>query len=194
MVLGKDDGLAEPVASRHLDAVAHQVFQHLVHRVHVEQPVVQSRRIDLLRHAAGLLVPELLLVLGLFLRGEFVVLDPFPLELERHGMRLGRHQEAVRHRLFQFVVKGGDTLLQFEELVGVAVHLGAWRGGQPQQQGIEILEDGAELLVDRAVGLVDHDQVEMAGAEALVAPPWPRRCSSSWSDRWRARSGWWCRP
>ena len=43
VVFRKDNSLTEPVTSRYHDTVAHQVLQHLVHRVDVEQPVVQGR-------------------------------------------------------------------------------------------------------------------------------------------------------
>ena len=45
------------------------------------------------------------------------------------------------------------------------------------------------LLVDRAVRLVDHDQVEVADAEAPSAVAASRRSAPSWSDRSRRRPG-----
>jgi hypothetical protein len=45
LVLGEDDRLAQPVAARHLDAVPHQHFQHLVYGVDVEQKLVELGRV-----------------------------------------------------------------------------------------------------------------------------------------------------
>ena len=42
VVLGEHDGLAQAVAAGHLLALGHQVRQHLVHGVGVEQPLVQG--------------------------------------------------------------------------------------------------------------------------------------------------------
>jgi hypothetical protein len=47
VVLGEDDGLAQPVAARHLLALGHQGFEHLVDGVGVEQPLVDRLGIDL---------------------------------------------------------------------------------------------------------------------------------------------------
>ena len=41
LVLGKDDGFADAVAARRLDAPFHQVLQHRVHGVGVEDELVQ---------------------------------------------------------------------------------------------------------------------------------------------------------
>ena len=40
---------------------------------------------------------------------------------------------------------------------------------RPTSRRVEVVEDRPVLLVDRAVRLVDHDQVEVAGAEAALA-------------------------
>ena len=41
LVLGEDDRLAQPVAAAHLDALSHEVLEHPIHGVLVEQPLVQ---------------------------------------------------------------------------------------------------------------------------------------------------------
>jgi hypothetical protein len=40
VVLGKDNGLAKPVAADHFLAFGHQMRQHLVHGIGVEQPFI----------------------------------------------------------------------------------------------------------------------------------------------------------
>jgi hypothetical protein len=57
-----------------------------------------------------------------------------------------------------------------EQGVGVAVDLVARGRGEAEQEAVEVLEEDAVALVDRAVGLVDDHEVEAAGAvEALAA-------------------------
>src|SRR5690606_29225022 len=97
---------------------------------------------------------------------EVVVADAFALEPQRHRHGLGQHQVAVAGGVLQAVDVGGGPGLQFEQAVGVAVHLVLGGGGQAQQQRVEVGEDLPVLLVDGAVRLVDDDQVEVAGAEA----------------------------
>ena len=41
MVLGEDDGLAQPVSVGHLHAARHQMFQDLINGIFIEQPPVQ---------------------------------------------------------------------------------------------------------------------------------------------------------
>ena len=50
LVLGEDDGLAQPVATGHLQAARHQVLQHLVHGVLVEEPLVDGLGLDPVGH------------------------------------------------------------------------------------------------------------------------------------------------
>ncbi len=84
------------------------------------------------------------------------------------GTEIGtrRHQVPVRHRFVQAIGVGRHAVFQVEQPVGVVVDLVLRRGRQADQQRIEVLEDGAVLLVHGAVGFVDDDQVEMPDAEA----------------------------
>ncbi len=167
VVAGKDDGLGQPVAAGHLVAVLHQVLQHPVHGVAVEQPAVHRAGVHPGGQAAlvRLVAPVDALPLGLFLVAELVVVDALAGELQIHLLHPGRHQEAVGHRGLQFVGIGGHARFQLEQLVGVPVHLLARGGGQAHQQGVEVAEDLAVLLVDRAVRLVDDHQVEIPHPE-----------------------------
>ena len=67
LVLGKDDGLPQAVAAGHLEAARHQVGEHLVDGVGVEQPLVDRRGLDALGDGAVLVpldgVPRLLILL-----------------------------------------------------------------------------------------------------------------------------------
>ena len=66
LVLGKDDGLADAVAARRLDAPFHQVLQHRVHGVGVEDELVQLFGWD--EGGQGVVLGKIVLVAGLILR------------------------------------------------------------------------------------------------------------------------------
>ena len=66
LVLGKDDGLADAVAARRLDAAFHQVLQHRVHGVGVEDELIQLFRRD--KGGQGVILGKIVLVAGLILR------------------------------------------------------------------------------------------------------------------------------
>ena len=166
--LGEEDRLAKPVAAGDRKAAGHKVRQHLVHGVLVEQPLVDRLGLDPVGHRA-VVVPFQRVPLVLFLFRQPVVLDALALELERHRDGLGRHQEAIAHRLLQGVGVGRYAVLQVEQAVGVAVHLVLGRRREPDQQRVEVVEDGTVLLEHRAVRLVDDYQVEMAHPEAPLA-------------------------
>ena len=172
LVLGEDDRLAEPVAAGDLVAVGHQGGEHLVDGVLVEQEPVELLGVDRVRRPV--LAPVEGVPLVLLLLGQLVVGDALAEELgaDRHPER--RHEEPVADRLVQPVGVGGDAVLEVEEPVGVVVDLVLRGRGQPDEVGVEPLEDRAVLLVHRPVRLVDHDQVEVAGPEPAIARR-PRR-------------------
>ncbi len=186
LVLGEDDRLAQPVAARDLEAARHQVLQHLVHGVLVEQPLVDRLGLDPVGHRA-VVVPLQRVPLVLVLFRQLVVLDALALELERHRDGLRRHEEAVAHRLLQRVGVGRHAVLEVEQAVGVAVHLVLRRRREPDQQRVEVVEDGAVLLEHRAVRLVDDHQVEVARRRSAAGRRASRRSAPSWSDRSRRR-------
>ena len=74
VVLGEDDRLAEPVAVRDLQPMRHQMLEHLVDGVGVEQPLVDRGGIDLVGDVA-VFVPLDRVPLFLFLVGQIVVAD-----------------------------------------------------------------------------------------------------------------------
>ena len=66
LVLGKDDGLADAVAACRLDAPFHQVLQHRVHGVGVEDELVQLFGRD--EGGQGIVLGKIVLIAGLILR------------------------------------------------------------------------------------------------------------------------------
>ena len=100
LVLGEDDGLAQPVAARHLQPVGHQVRQHLVDRVVVEQPLVDrlgARRCRAVPSSSHSSASHC----SFSSSRQVVVADALALELERHRDGLRRHEEAVLDRLVE---------------------------------------------------------------------------------------------
>ena len=66
LVLGKDDGFADAVAARRFDAPFHQILQHRVHGVGVEDELVQLFGWD--EGGQGVVLGEIVLVASLILR------------------------------------------------------------------------------------------------------------------------------
>ena len=73
LVLGKDDGFADAVAACRLDAPFHQVLQHRVHGVGVEDELVQLFGWD--KGGQGVVLGKIVLVAGFVLRRKLVVVD-----------------------------------------------------------------------------------------------------------------------
>ena len=148
----------------------HQVREHLVDRVLVEQPLVDLGGLD----AVGDLPssPHSSMSHWSFSSSrQVVVADARAHELERHRDRLAaapdsrrppprranRRRSARRPR-----GRTANRCCWSISSFGVAV--------SPTSKRVEVLEDRPVLLVDRAVRLVDDDQVEVAGAEASPCP------------------------
>ena len=66
LVLGKEDGFADAVTARRLDAALHQVLQHRVHGVSVEDELIQLFGWD--EGGQGVVLGKIVLVAGLILR------------------------------------------------------------------------------------------------------------------------------
>ena len=100
LIFGKDDGLSQSISAGNLQAAGHDVLQHLVHGVRIEEPFIDRLRL----HPVGsvpLLVPLHGIPLVLFLVGKGVIADPLPLEFQRDRDRPGGNQEFVGHRFVQ---------------------------------------------------------------------------------------------
>jgi hypothetical protein len=87
VVFGKDDGFAEPVATGYLEAVLHDVGEHLIDSVLVEEPFVDGFGSDFFGHLA--VSPFERVPLILFVLRKIGVGDALALELERHGNGFG---------------------------------------------------------------------------------------------------------
>ena len=77
---------------------------------------------------------------------------------------------AVGDGLLKAVGIGRHAVFQVEQRIGVLVDLVLGRRGQADEIGIEIFEDGAVALVDRAMRLVDDDEVGNGPARTSPCP------------------------
>ena len=168
MVASKDHGLAKTIAGGIKAALGHQHFKAFVDSVGVEQPGVDRAGIHTARVLHRLLPVEQV-PLGLLVVAEIGIADALAREAQWNRDGLKGHQEAIGDGLIEAVLIRGQTDLPIEELVGVAVDLLAWGGGETGEQRIEVGKDRAVLLVNAAVGLVDDHQIEMPDPKALDA-------------------------
>lgn len=167
LILGEDDRLAETVAARHCLPARHQVREHLVDRVLVEEPLVDRRRFHPVWRAF-VLVPLERVPLLLFFLGELVVGDPLARELQRHRHGFGRYEKAVLDSVLETIGVRRHAAFEIEEPVRVDVDLVLRRGGESNQERVEVAEDGSILLIHRAVRFVEDDEIEVADAEAAL--------------------------
>ena len=183
VIAREDDRLGQSVATVDGVAVLHEMLQHLVDGVAVEQPTVDGGRVDPFRQPAIVLVvaPVEALPLRLLFLAERVVVDALAWKPEIHLLNLRGYEKAVRHRGRELVRVGGHARLQVEEFVGVPVDLIPRRRGQAHQQRVEVPKDGPVLLIHRPVRLVDDHEIEVPdpeaglGARRLVDQPHHRR-------------------
>ncbi len=168
VILGKNDGLSQAIAAGHFKAARHQMLQHLVDGIFVEKPAVYRLGFDAIGYCT-VVAPFERIPLFFFFFGQLVVGDPFALESQGHRYRFRRHEEAVSDRFVECVVVGRHAAFEVKQSISVSIDFVLRRCGEPDQQGIEILEDRAVLLVNRAVRLVDDDQIEVADSESALA-------------------------
>ena len=160
LVLGKDDGLADAVAARRLDAPFHQVLQNGVHGVGVEDELVQFFGRD--KAGQGVVLGKIVLVAGFVLRRKLVVVDALFQKLGLDLIVVIGHQNMVCINGSVIIVGvGRDAVLHLEKVVGVAVYIGFRGGGQTHQNRIEIIKNGAVFLENAAVALVHDDKVKV---------------------------------
>ena len=103
---------------------------------------------------AGLAVPE---------GGDVAGLDRGALLADRGGD--AEHVEVDVHAVGHGL---GEAVLHDQVLVEEPEGLLARRGGEPDEEGVEVLEHLAPHPVDRAVALVDDDHVERLDRQVLV--------------------------
>ena len=135
MVVGKDYGLANALSTLHFQAVLHQVLQHMVDGVEVENVLeylvaanvtlgtILSTAIDSL---ARLLIFPHLLKLLLFLGAEVFILDAV-FQDERATLEATIvHKVTLCHGILQLIGIIWLSLFHLECLVGVFIHLVTW--------------------------------------------------------------------
>ena len=88
MVFGEDNRFAKPVTRSDSLAVGHQVLKHLVDGIGIEEPLVDRRRVDLLRDIA-IFIPLDRVPLFLLFLAQVVIANALTDEFQRHGHGTG---------------------------------------------------------------------------------------------------------
>jgi len=159
LVLGEQDRLTQAVSVSYLNAVLHQMREHKIDRVFVEEPLMHLRRFDDIGSFV-LLTPLKLIPSVLVFVAQVVIAQALG------GDTRGRIQHPIRHQVFicdrlrKRVLVRRDAVFKLKEAVGIVVDLVARRGGQADEQRVEVIEDRAIFLIDGAMRLVDDDEVE----------------------------------
>ena len=167
-VLGKDNGLADAVAARHLDATIHQILQDNIHGGFVEHKLVELGRGDKVRQQV--ILDKILLVPFFVLVGQIIVGDALVQKLGFHLVVVVGHQHMILiHGGFIVIGVCGHAVLHLEEIVGIAVYI-CFRGSrQAHHIRIKILKDRSVFLKNTAVALVNDDEVKVRRGEQF--PP-----------------------
>ena len=110
-----------------------------------------------------LIFPYLLQLFPLF-GAQIVVSDASVYHLRVAFLQSVRTEIAVAYGFIIGVFKVW-LVLQLQQLKSVLVYLGSWGGGEADEQGVEILEDGTVFAEHAAMRLVDDDEVEMTDGE-----------------------------
>ena len=163
-VLGENDGLAQPVATLHFDAVLHELSEHHVDGLLVVHEPVQLLRGREVRGISCLrLLPVVVVALAVLLR-ELVVSDAVG-EEGRVGLDVvvGNEYMILVHSCIVLVEVGGDTALHVEEVVGVAINLILGRSSEPNHRRIEVVKNRPVILEDGTVGFIHDHEVEVRG-------------------------------
>ena len=177
VVVGEDNGLANLLATIDHLAAGHQMREHLVHGVDVENVVeylaggnVPGRRgllIEKERPLGHLVFPDVLHLL-LLLVGKVLVADAFLHYLGGLGEPGGRDEIIFIDCLAKFVGEVRFAALQAKEVIGAAVHIFTRCGSKTDHQGVEVVQNGHILTKYAAVCLIDDNQIETTDREALV--------------------------
>ena len=163
----KDDGLAEFRAVIDLQPMLHQNVQDFADRIVIEEPVIQGRGGDAVRHIAIFIFKCILIFLLVFFREVIIydaLLNEFQLCFHRHEI----DQISVRNGLRQIIAVGGNALLQLKNPVGILIDFVLRSCCQTDQGSVKVIEDILIPVVNGPVGLVADNQIEMSAGKELA--------------------------
>ena len=156
LVLGKDNGLSQPVTTGHLDASGHEILQHHIHRILVKDELVQLVRAYLLWECT--ILSEIFLIPLLVRLRQLIVFDALLHELGLYFIVVVRHQHMILlHCLFVVIDISRYILFHFKEIIGIPVYLCLWSSCKPHQYGIKIIKDSLILFKNTAMAFIDDD-------------------------------------
>ena len=148
VVVGKDDGLADTLSALHLQTVLHQVLQHTVDGVEIEDVIENLFALNIsvlgisFNSLDSLFILPHLFELFLFFRGEVIVLDALFQDERTTLEALVVDKIALGNGILQLVGIVGHTLLHLERLIGATVYLIPRCCGQAHKQAVKIVKDG----------------------------------------------------
>ena len=114
---------------------------------------------------------EIILISFLVFIGKIVVGDALLQKLSFDFVVIIRNEHMILVYCCLVVIRiGGDAVLHFKEIVGVAIHIRFGSCGQTYHDCIEIFEDGTIFFENAAVAFVDDNKVKVRrGKQALPA-------------------------
>jgi hypothetical protein len=90
-------------------------------------------------------------------------------EHRNSGSEFVGREIALLECLLDRIGKIRFALLTLVKGVGIALDVGCWGGREPDMHGIEMRQGGLPGTIDRAMGLISDDHVEIAAGELLIA-------------------------
>ena len=93
----------------------------------------------------------------------------FALEFERNRYGLRGYKKFVAPGVFKTIGVGWNAGFKLKKTRSIAIDFILGSRGVPNQKRVEIVKDGAILLVDRAMGFIDDDEIEVPDAETALS-------------------------
>ena len=159
-ILSKNNSFAQSVTALDLDSSLHKVLQYSIHCLFIEYELIQLSRWDKIRNISVL--SEVVLIAFLILGRKIIVCYTFFKELGLDFIVIVWHKNMIGiYRRFVVVGIGRHTVLNFKEVVCIAVNVHFGSCSKSYHNSIEILEYGTVLFEDTSVTLVGDYKVEV---------------------------------
>ena len=129
MRTGKYNGFRQFVASFYLDAMFHQMANHFIHRIGIEEPLVQCGCIYFIGKFTGNRVGKLFFIGQFLFIAQFGIFDAPTLKFDEYRNSFGGYQKTVVYGLLQLVGKSGVVGFHAKQCIGVPVGFRFGGGG-----------------------------------------------------------------
>ena len=160
LILGKYDRFAEPVTAVDFDTTLHQVLQNCINRSFIEHKFVQCCRGDKIGNIA--ILGKIVLITLLVLIGKIIVGDTFFKKFCLYFIIIIRHKHMIgMYSRFVIIGISRNTILDFKEIICVAVNISFRCSCQTDHDRIKILKDSTIFLKNAPVALVRDNKIEV---------------------------------